>query len=32
MRQRDALPEEARPEFDTWFSVVLRRAVAQTVE
>jgi hypothetical protein len=31
-RQRDALPEEARPDFDRWFPVVLRRAVAQTVE
>jgi hypothetical protein len=31
-RQRDALPERARPEFDRFFPVVLRRAVAQTVE
>ena len=31
-RQRDHLPEEARPEFDTWFRVVLRRALAQTVD
>jgi Phosphotransferase enzyme family len=30
VRQRDHLPKEARPEFDTWFQVVLRRAVAQT--
>jgi hypothetical protein len=28
-RQRDALPEAARPDFDTWFAVVLRRAIAQ---
>jgi hypothetical protein len=32
MRQRDHLPEEARPAFDRWFAVVLRRAVAQTLE
>jgi phosphotransferase family enzyme len=31
-RQRDHLPEEARPEFDRWFPIVLRRAVAQTLE
>jgi len=31
-RQRDALPEEARAEFDKWFQVVLRRAIAQTLE
>ncbi len=31
-RQRDHLPGEARPDFDRWFSVVLRRAVAQTLE
>ncbi len=31
-RQRDALPEEARPEFDKGFPIVLRRAVAQTLE
>jgi hypothetical protein len=31
-RQRDALPEEARLEFDRGFAVVLRRAVAQTLE
>ena len=30
-RQRDHLPEEARPEFDKGFSIVLRRAVAQTL-
>ena len=29
-RQRDHLPEGARPDFDRWFSVVLRRAIAQT--
>jgi hypothetical protein len=31
-RQRDALPAEARPEFDSRFPIVLRRAVAQTLE
>jgi hypothetical protein len=31
-RQRDALPEEARPEFDGRFRIVLRRAIAQTLE
>jgi hypothetical protein len=31
-RQRDALPEEARARFDTGFRIVLRRAVAQTLE
>jgi len=31
MRQRVALPSEERPLFDTDFSTVLRRAVAQTV-
>jgi hypothetical protein len=31
-RQRDALPEEARAEFDREFQTVLRRAVAQTLE
>jgi hypothetical protein len=30
IRQRDALPAEARPDFDRVFAVVLRRAVAQT--
>jgi len=25
-RQRDALPDDARPDFDRWFAVVLRRA------
>jgi hypothetical protein len=30
-RQRDYLPEAARPEFDRWFPVVLRRAVARTL-
>ncbi|MDX6400170.1 MAG: hypothetical protein QOF27_776 [Gaiellaceae bacterium] len=29
-RQRDALPKDARPEFDEWYPVVLRRAVAET--
>jgi hypothetical protein len=29
-RQRDYLPQAARPEFDRWFQVVLRRAVART--
>jgi phosphotransferase family enzyme len=32
LRQREALPLEDRPEFDTDYTVVLRRAVAQTVE
>jgi len=31
-RQRDHLPEEARPDFDTGFAIVLRRAVARTLE
>ena len=31
-RQRDHLPEEARAEFDKVFPIVLRRAVAQTIE
>jgi hypothetical protein len=31
-RQRDHLPEDARPEFDRWFATVLRRAIAQTRE
>ena len=31
-RQRDALPEEARPDFDRRFPIVLRRALAQTLE
>jgi hypothetical protein len=30
-RQRDHLPAQARPEFDTWFAVVLRRALANTI-
>ncbi len=29
-RQRDALPTEARPNFDRAFAIILRRAVAQT--
>ena len=32
IRQRDALPKHARPRFDEGFSIVLRRAVAQTLE
>ncbi len=28
-RQREHLPEDARPEFDRWFAIVLRRAIAQ---
>jgi hypothetical protein len=31
-RQRDFLPAAARPEFDRWFAVVLRRAVARTLQ
>jgi hypothetical protein len=31
-RQRDHLLEEARPEFDSSFAIVLRRAAAQTLE
>jgi hypothetical protein len=31
-RQRDALPPEARPEFDHAFRAILRRALAQTLE
>jgi aminoglycoside phosphotransferase (APT) family kinase protein len=31
LRQRDALPQEQRPVFDTDFTVVLRRAIAQTL-
>jgi hypothetical protein len=31
-RQRDHLPEESRPDFDEWYAVVLRRAVARTFE
>ena len=31
-RQRDALPEEARAGFDRGFQIVLRRAVARTLE
>jgi Phosphotransferase enzyme family len=30
--QRDHLPAGARPAFDGWFSIVLRRAIAQTRE
>jgi hypothetical protein len=32
IRQRDALPDAARPEFDKAFQIVLRRAVAQTID
>lgn len=32
VRQRDALPPGARPDFDQMFTVVLRRAVARTLE
>jgi Phosphotransferase enzyme family len=31
-RQRDYLPQAARPEFDKAFAIVLRRAVARTLE
>jgi phosphotransferase family enzyme len=31
-RQRDHLPQEARPEFDKRFPIVLRRALGQTLE
>jgi hypothetical protein len=31
-RQRDHLPAENRPEFDKWFSVVLRRAITRIDE
>lgn len=31
-RQRDHLPQAARPEFDKAFAIVLRRAVARTIE
>jgi hypothetical protein len=31
-RQRSHLPDEARAEFDKWFPIVLRRALARTVE
>ena len=30
IRQRDALPEQARPEFDRAFRIILRRAIART--
>ena len=29
-RQRDALPPEARPNFDRVFAIIVRRAIAQT--
>ncbi|MDQ6674159.1 MAG: aminoglycoside phosphotransferase family protein [Chloroflexota bacterium] len=31
-RQRNALPEDARPEFDKVFSIVLRRAITQILD
>jgi hypothetical protein len=31
MRQRDALPQPARPHFDLDFTIVLRRAIAETL-
>jgi hypothetical protein len=31
LRQRDHLPEAERARFDTWFPIVLRRAVARTL-
>jgi hypothetical protein len=31
LRQRDHLPADERVEFDRWFGVVLRRAIAQTL-
>jgi len=31
-RQRDSLPPEARPAFDRWFPLVLRRAIALTTD
>jgi hypothetical protein len=31
-RQRDHLPVEARADFDKWFAVILRRALAQTLQ
>jgi len=31
LRQRDHLPADEQAEFDRWFSVVLRRAIAQTL-
>jgi hypothetical protein len=32
VRQREALPADARPDFDRYFAVELRRALAQTVD
>jgi hypothetical protein len=32
VRQRDALPEQARPRFNQGFSIVLRRAIAQILQ
>jgi hypothetical protein len=32
IRQRDHLPEQARPEFDRPFPIVLRRALAHTAD
>ena len=31
LRQRDALPDAERPDFDRWFRVILRRALARTL-
>lgn len=31
VRQREALPVQARPRFDEWFAIVLRRAAAATI-
>ena len=31
-RQRDHLPAQARPDFDRWFPIVLRRAIAEMLE
>jgi aminoglycoside phosphotransferase (APT) family kinase protein len=31
-RQRDALPADARPSFDTGFAIILRRALAHTLD
>jgi phosphotransferase family enzyme len=32
VRQRDHLPDDARRGFDQWFAVVLRRALAETID
>jgi hypothetical protein len=31
-RHRDHLPQDARPQFDRSFAIVLRRALARTLE